>query len=35
MLVVHLIPSGDAPAVVSVEKINEVVTTVCQGCPSA
>jgi hypothetical protein len=35
MLVVELIPSGDAPAVVSVEKIDQMVATVCQGCPSA
>jgi hypothetical protein len=35
MLVVELIPSGDAPAVITVEKIDQVVTTVGQGCPSA
>jgi hypothetical protein len=35
MLVVELIPSGDAPAMVSIEKIDQVVTTVCQGFPRA
>jgi hypothetical protein len=33
--VVDLIPSGDAPAMVSIEKIDQVVTAVCQSCPSA
>lgn len=35
MLVVELIPSGDASAVVSVQNIDQMVASFCQDCPSA